>query len=144
MTHPVEKYLQDSGYAPGDALSRGPGSSSTLRIGAGVLAATLACIAAFFALYEVGCLAMVIGAGFFGSQVDASQSPPLRLEDAGIRRGDRLIRWADVRGCHRVITRNQSFIEFTFIDGSGREKTQRSLAAPALYRHLVEDNEATP
>ena len=144
MTHPVQKYLQDSGYGPGDALSGGPGSYPTLRMWAAVVAATLICIAAFFSLYEVGCVATVMAGAIFLSLVDASQSPPLRIEDAGIRRGDQLISWADVRACHRVITRNQAFIEFTFTDANGHQQTQRSLAAPALYRHLLEDNEAKP
>jgi hypothetical protein len=144
MTHPIQKYLHDSGYAPGDALSGGPGRYTTLRLLAAVGAALLFCAGALFARYELAYAGMVLGGGFFVAQMDASQSPPLRLESAGIRRGNALIPWADVRGCHRTITGKQAFIEFTFTNADGREQTQRSLAAPALYRQHTTDNEPKP
>ena len=144
MTHPVQKYLHDSGYTPGDALSGGPGRYTTLRLFAAVGAALLFCAGALFASFELAFVGMALSGGLFLSLVDASQSPPLRLENTGIRRGNALIPWSDVRACHRVITGKQVFIEFTFTHADGREQTQRSLAATALYRHLSEDNETKP
>lgn len=144
MTHPVQKYLKASGYAAGDALTGGPGSSARTLLVSGVAATTLACLAALFAQLELGFVALLVGAVFLASLTGAAISPPLALEARGIRRGGQLIPWANVRGCQRVVTRNQAFMEFTFVDANGREQTQRSLAATALYRRLVEDEAKAP
>ena len=140
----IQEQLQKHGYTPGDALTIGPADSATQRLWVGIGAFMAACIGALtdsFLLLWAG----IVGVGVCGvSLLDKSAPPALRLEAEGIWRGESLIAWSDVRGCERVVTLNQEFIEFTFVDGSGREKTQRSLAAPALYRHLLDDNEAKP
>jgi hypothetical protein len=144
MTHPVQKYLHDSGYTPGDALSGGPGRYTTLRLLAALGAALLFCVGVLFGRVELAYAGMALGGGFLASQMDAAYSPPLRLENTGIRRGNALIPWADVRACHRVITGKQAFIEFTFTNADGRAQTQRSIAATALYRQLTADTEPKP
>lgn len=140
----IQEQLQKHGYTPGDALTIGLPNYKTPRLWLGTGAFVAACVGALIDSFP-----LLVG-GLFGAGVlavahfDKSAPPALRLEAEGIWRGESLIAWSDVRGCERVVTLNQEFIEFTFVDGSGREKTQRSLAAPALYRHLLDDNEAKP
>lgn len=140
----IEEQLKKHGYTPGDALTIGPANYATPRLWMGIAAFVAACIGALidsFALLWGG----LVGVGVLTlAHFDKSAPPALRLEAEGIRRGETLIAWSLVRGCERLIVRQQVFIEFTFIDANGREQTQRTLAAPALYRQLLEDNDAEP
>ena len=144
MTHPVQKYLHDSGYAPGDALTIGPALDATQRLWLGIVAATVACIGALMDSYGTLVSGLVGAVVLIPAHSDAAKRPALRLEKEGIWRGDSLIAWSHVRACHRAITGKQAFIEFTFTNADGREQTQRSLAATALYRQLMADTEPKP
>ncbi len=140
----IQEHLKQHGYTHGDVLTIGPDNYKTVRPWLGIGAVAVACIGALTDSFEL-LMGGLVGTGMLTlAHFEDGMRPNLHLERAGIRRGERLIPWSNVRACQRVIALNRVFIELTFIDGSGREKTQRSLAAPALYRHLLEDNEAKP
>ena len=83
MTHPVQKCLRDSGYAPGDALTGGPSSYATARLWLGLAAAVVVCVGATLANYELTFAGGCLGAMLLLAHVEASFSPPLRLAKAG-------------------------------------------------------------
>ena len=144
MSSEIRQEFEKQGYTLGDALTIGSANYQTPYMGLGIGAFVAACGGALTGSFLLLWGGMVGVGVVVVSRLDIAARPTLRLEAEGIRRGETLIPWIDIQACERVTTLRQVFIEFTFVDAKRRVQWQRSRAAPALYRHLLEDDETTP